>query len=256
MDEITIPLAISSDCVPLKLNWIPHGKFVMGVNAINGDDVYEEDKPEGEFEVVLSKGYWLGIHPVTQCQWKSIMGSIPSRFKGANLPVDEVSWSDAINFCDRLNAMNLPLPENYFFTLPTEAQWEYGCYGGTTNKYQLGNSVEDLSLIAWHRDNTPERSLQTVGQKMPNNWGLYDMLGNVREWCLAQLTQYPTGIKQVDWIGEADDEFSGVIRAARGGNFLTPPQSDSLTCSGRFFAITDPIIGIGFRLCLRYRDSR
>jgi len=227
----------------------------MGKRAEKLDDVYEADNPEGVFEVTFSRGFWLGVYPITQCQWHSVMESSPSKFQGVNFPVDEVSWKDAKVFCERLNARNLALPDNFVFDLPTEAQWEYACCGGTTYKYQRGNSIEDLSQVAWHRENVKQIGPQSVGQKEPNNWGLYDMLGNVAEWCLDEKGDYPVGTKQIDWIGRGNNSYTSELRAARGGNFLKPPNSQQLTCTGRFFAVTDPVMGIGFRVCLRYKET-
>ncbi|MBC7870705.1 MAG: SUMF1/EgtB/PvdO family nonheme iron enzyme, partial [Chitinophagaceae bacterium] len=124
MNDITIPLILDSGCVALKLNWIPAGRFVMGIGAIKGDDIHEANEPEGEFEVIFSRGYWLGVYPVTQCQWQAVMGTNPSHFKGANQPVETISWYDALDFCKRLDVRQLARPEDYVFSLPTEAQWE------------------------------------------------------------------------------------------------------------------------------------
>jgi formylglycine-generating enzyme required for sulfatase activity len=205
----------------------------------------------GEFEVIISRGYWLGVYPVTQCQWESVMGTNPSRFKGPNQPVAEVGWQDALDFCNRLNGSQIPIPKGYTFSLPTQAQWEYACRAGTPYRYQLGDSLEDLSRVAWHRDNISSLSTQDVGQKEPNNWGLYDMLGNVMEWCFDSPVEYPNGTTQMDWFGGSEEG----IRNLRGGSILVRPVN-SITCSGRMYSLTDPYIVSGFRLCLRYETLR
>ena len=249
MDEITLPLKLNPNCVPLKLKWIPPGRFVMGDKAgISLDDI--EDIPMGEFEVILSRGYWLGVYPVTQSQWQSVIGTNPSRFKGANQPVAEVSWQETMDFCQRLDISHIS--EGYLFSLPTEAQWEYACRAGTTYKYQLGDTLEDLSRVAWHSDNISNLSTQDVGQKAPNNWGLYDMLGNVMEWCFDSPTQYPNGTTQVDWIGGSEK----MIRNLRGGSILNKAGDNRLWCSGRMYASIEPYIVSGFRLCLRYEERQ
>lgn len=247
MDEITVPLDISSDCILLKLSWIPPGKFMMGdKEGISLNDF--EQKAMGEFEVTLSKGYWLGVYPVTQCQWQSVMHTNPSTFRNPNHPVSGVGWQDAMDFCQRLDVSRLPIPKGYSFGLPTEAQWEYACRAGTKYRYQIGNSLADLSRVAWHRDNISIFSTQEIGQKEPNNWGLYDMLGNVQEWCFDSPKQYPDGTTQVDWVGESD----GPLRNLRGGSILDKAEYNHLWCSGRMYTGMDANIVTGFRLCLRY----
>lgn len=230
MEDVTIPLNISQDCTPLILRWVTPGHFKMG--DTNGD--YEE--PMGEFEVILTKGFWLGVYPVTQCQWESVMGMNPSRFKGFNKPIESISWQDAVEFCQHLNNRAIEIPKGYAFNLPTEAQWEYACKSGKESKYQIGNKLEDLSKVAWHRENIPVPGTQEVGQKVPNNWGFYDMLGNVMEWCFDSPLDYPVGTVQTDYIGGVEREF----RNLRGGSAFTSPDSDILTCSGRMYTGTAP----------------
>lgn len=251
MEKLTIPLDIRPDCLPLQLNWIPAGRFTMGSKTGRGLDEFT-DSFMGEFKVILTKGYWLSIYPITQCQWQSVMGNNPSRFVGANLPVEMISWHDTLRFCERLHSNNyqsLKIPANYIFSLPTEAQWEYACKAGVTYKYQIGNSLKHLSQVAWHRGNIPNPSTQQVGQKKPNNWGFYDMLGNVMEWCVDSPIEYPQGTTQVDWIGQLDSKY----HVMRGGSAFTPPDDDSITCSGRSYSSATPNVFFGFRLCLRHK---
>lgn len=246
MENITIPLTTDKNCKALKLNWIEAGSFMMGKNEIITYDGFHHE-PHGEFEVTLSRGYWLGVYPVTQCQWYSMMRTNPSDFIGYNKPVTMVSWQDAIDFCNCLNKIELPdVSEGYIFNLPTEAQWEFACKAGSQNKYQIGNTLEDLSTVAWHRNNSDSVSVQDVGQKVPNNWGIYDMLGNVMEWCFDAPKEYPDETKQTDWIGEV----IGEDRNLRGGSVFTSHESDVLTCSGRMYG-WGPNNFYGFRICLR-----
>lgn len=245
VNDLTVPLNIARDCMPLTLRWVPHGKFTMG----NTDGDHEE--PMGEFEVILSKGFWLGVYPVTQCQWESVMGTNPSKFKGSNKPIESISWQDTIDFCNRLDDEVIAIPNGYAFSLPTEAQWEYACKSGAESKYQVGDKIEDLSKVAWHRANIVVPGTQDVGQKEPNNWGLYDMLGNVMEWCFDSPLDYPAGTTQNDYVGGTAQGF----RNLRGGSAFTSPDSDILTCSGRMYTGTDPNPFFGFRLCLRNTES-
>jgi len=242
---------MDSTCIPLKLKWIPPGQFTMGIGAIKGDDVWEKNEPEGEFEVVFSRGYWLGVYPVTQGQWQSVMETNPSTFKGENLPVDMIGWQDAVDFCRLLETHRVPRSDGFIFSLPTEAQWEYACLGGTTYKYQIGNSIEDLSRVAWYPDNISAFTTQPVGLKEPNNWGFYDMLGNVMEWCFDGPAEYPAGTTQVDWVG-ISEAHGDSIRSLRGGSALLGSPEDILTCTGRMATLIYPNMSYGFRLCLSY----
>jgi formylglycine-generating enzyme required for sulfatase activity len=148
---------------------------------------------------------------VTQAQWTAVMGSNPSRFTGASLPVEQVSWSEAMDFCRKLTERERAagrLPEGYEYTLPTEAQWEYACRAGTT-----GPAGGKLNEIAWYAENSANTT-HPVGQKRSNAWGLFDMHGNVWEWCRDWFGRYP-GENVTDFAGPA----SGSQRVTRGGGW-------------------------------------
>src|SRR5262249_4981511 len=119
------------------------------------------------------KSFEMGKYEVTQEQWQAVMSNNPSHFKGANLPVDTVSWNDAQEYIKRLNAQN----DGYTYRLPTEAEWEYACRAG-----RMGDYTESLDEMAWYERNSANET-HPVGQKKANGWGLYDMQGNVSEWC-------------------------------------------------------------------------
>jgi formylglycine-generating enzyme required for sulfatase activity len=253
MPKLTIPLNIPPNCTPLQLKWVASGRFRMGdPDGLNLDDVFPG--PMGEFDVIISKGFWLGIYPVTQCQWTAVMGNNPSEYVGANQPVEMISWTEVMQFCERLNKHVFPRPDNYVFTLPTEAQWEYTCRAGTNFKYQIGDALVDLSRVAWHRGNIPTLSTQPVGQKEPNHWGFYDMLGNVWEWCFDSPNEYPIGTTQVDWFSGIELSLTkNENRMLRGGCALMDPDNPALTYSYRMYGF-EPHEFFGFRLCLRYHD--
>jgi len=160
----------------MKLVYIPAGVFDMG--SADGDS---DEKPV--HKVQITKGFYMGQYEVTQAQYESVMGSNPSYFKGENNPVEEVSWEEAVAFCKKLSSR-----ENKTYRLPTEAEWEYACRAGSTTKYCFGDSESQLGDYAWN-DKNSNFSTHPVGQKQQNNWGLYDMHGNVYEWCQ-------------DWYGE------------------------------------------------------
>jgi formylglycine-generating enzyme required for sulfatase activity len=159
-------------------------------------------------EVSLSQSFWLAKTEVTQAQWEAVMGSNPSEFKGPNLPVENVSWEDAQDFIAKLNEKQI-LPQGWKFALPSEAQWEYACRAGEKGPYSGGN----LDEVGWYKDNSDSQT-HDVAKKRPNALGLYDMHGNVYEWCSDWYEDTLKG--GADPVGPA----SGVDRVFRGGSWF------------------------------------
>jgi len=156
----------------IRLRLIPAGEFDMG----------SPDNEEGRFanegpvhHVKISKPFYIGKYEVTQAQWKTVMGADnnPSNFKGDDLPVETVSWNDAQDFLKKAGDG---------LRLPTEAEWEYACRAGSKTRWYFGDNEGDLKDNAWYSDNSGNKT-HAVGQKGHNEWGLYDMHGNVWEWC-------------------------------------------------------------------------
>ena len=197
----------------LEMMPIPSGTFVMG----SPSDEQDRDSDEGpQTTVTITKPFWLGKTEVTQSQWKAVMGNTPSRRNGDDLPVESVSWNDAVAFCEKLNEMKrATLPAGYHYTLPTEAQWEYACRAGTTTRFYYGDdpSYSQLGQYAWYADNS-SRKTHPVGEKLPNGWGLHDMHGNVWEWCLDRYRDYPGGS-----VSDPQGPQSGSLRVFRGGSW-------------------------------------
>jgi len=185
---------------------IPAGKFMMGCSP--GDNQCDFDESPSH-QVEIAKSFEMGKYEVTQAQWSKVMGSNPSKFKvDDRLPVESVSWDDVQAFIARLNA----LKDGYRYRLPTEAEWEYAARAGST-----GPRYADLDAIAWYEHNSGNESFPG-GQKQPNSLGLYDMIGNVWEWCSDWYGPgYYSSSPQKDPQGPA----SGVHRVLRGGSRLS-----------------------------------
>lgn len=187
----------------IELVLIPKGSFMMGATHDGAD--------EGPVRrVTISHEFYIGKYEVTQAQWQAVMGNNPSAFKGADLPVDGVSWNDAIAFVARLNAQG----DGYTYRLPSEAEWEYAARAGTTGDY-----AGDLDAMAWY-DSNSGKTTHPVGGKQPNGFGLYDMHGNVWEWCQdwyhASNAGAPTDGSA--WLSGGEQK-ERVLRGGSWGNF-------------------------------------
>jgi len=182
--------------------WVPAGSFMMG--SMDGD--WDEQPVH---EVVLSKGFWISRYEVTQAQWERFMQSNPSKFKGANRPVEKVSWYKCQSFVSILNQQK----RNVEYSIPTEAQWEYAARGGPSSTGCTYAGGEDPHAVAWCAENC-ECTTHDVGQKKPNELGIYDMSGNVWEWTRDGRYLYSTS-KVVDPCME-NDRYG---RVCRGGGW-------------------------------------
>jgi formylglycine-generating enzyme required for sulfatase activity len=168
------------------------------------EDREARDNEKPRHQVQLTRGFWLFDTPCTQALWQAVMSKNPSFFKGEKRPVEWVSWDICQEFIAKVNDL---LP-GLRLQLPTEAQWEYACRAGTeTSRYD-----EKLDVIAWYKRNSREQTHE-VKQKLPNAWGVYDMLGNVAEWCHDGLRKYKAQL-EVDPLGPTGEN---AVRAFRGG---------------------------------------
>ncbi|WP_301911515.1 bifunctional serine/threonine-protein kinase/formylglycine-generating enzyme family protein [Odoribacter laneus] len=200
------------------------GRFQMGGTPEQGSDAYNNEKPV--HEVTLSD-YYMGKYEVRQSEWEAVMGNNPSRFKGADLPVEQVSWEDCHEFIGRLNALT-----GLSFKLPTEAQWEYAARGGNLSKGYKYSGSNNLGEVGWYWENSGDRVLtgewgwekvdrnhcrtHRVSEKQPNELGLYEMSGNVYEWCEDWYGGYSV-TSQRDPLGAT----SGSNRVYRGGGWIS-----------------------------------
>ena len=192
--------------VKLELVWCPPGTFTMGSLM-------------AERRVTLTKGFWVGKYEVTQRQWQAVMGKNPSRSKNAvpDAPVDSVSWDDCQTFLKKLNArLAGKLPEECTYRLPTEAEWEYAARGGALSKGFTYSGSDNAGEVAWYDDNSDGKT-HPVGEKKPNELGLFDMSGNVWEWCQDWYGDYLLGA-----VTDPTGPRTGQFRVCRGGgwNFI------------------------------------
>jgi formylglycine-generating enzyme required for sulfatase activity len=215
--------------IGIDMALVPAGAFQMGVNTSPGG---QEEKPV--HTVTLTRPFLLGCSEVTQAQWKAVMGTEPSWFRGDSLPVEQVSWFDAVAFCNRLSRLEgfqacyagsdstitCDFSKNGY-RLPTEAEWEYACRSGTTTDFSTGNMTNPvgclldsaLDRVGWYCGNA-DGETQKLRRKQPNAFGLYDMHGNVWEWCWDWYGAYEA-TPAADPRGPA----TGTTRVLRGGDF-------------------------------------
>jgi len=212
---------------PLRMIELPGGQLVMG-SPDSDDMAMDREKPQHRVAV---SGFRLAVTPVTAGLYNEVMQRDPVSPEEADLPVVNVNWDDAITFCNRLSER-----EGYRrcyrrrfrrwvchwradgYRLPTEAEWEYACRAGTTTRYAFGDDPAQLEHYAWFAGNAPMQA-QAVAQKRPNRWGLYDMHGNVWEWCWDWFGEYKPG----DVVNPTGPRV-GSRRVVRGGSFFYPPE--------------------------------
>ena len=225
----------------MDMLWVKPGSFEMG-SPSSEKDRFDDETPH---TVTLTQGFHLGKHEVTQSQWEKVMGSNPSEFKGADRPVEKVSWTDVTSFCGKLTASERTagrLPAGMTYQLPTEAQWEYACRAGTKTAFSFGAGLTSgqANISGGPGETT------AVGKYPANGWGFHDMHGNVLEWCADWHRDYPTGAAR-DPVGPAD----GSLRVIRGGAW-GGSAGDARSADRSWFlpAFSYNLI-LGFRLSLR-----
>ena len=202
-------LTFTANGVSFKMIFVEGGTFTMGCTSEQGSDCWDDEKPS--HSVTLSN-YYIGQTEVTQALWKAVMGSNPSNFmKGDNYPVEYVSWNECKDFVAKLNSLLSSQLGGKRFALPTEAQWEYAARGGRKSNHYKYSGSNTIGNVAWYNDNS-NSSTHPVATKSPNELGLYDMTGNVWEWCYDKYGSY-TSFSQINPQGAS----SGSFRVMRGG---------------------------------------
>lgn len=193
--------------------YIPGGTFRMGATSEQGNDAWDDEKPA---RVVTVGSYCIGRFEVTQQEWEAVMGNNPSVTKGARLPVTNVSWEDCNRFVDKLSRIT-----GKSFRLPTEAEWEFAARGRTNEMATKYSGGDNLDALAWFSGNSSNSmSPHDVGTKNPNELGLFDMSGNVREWCYDCYGSYSNIDKRTNPVAPNNSDK----RVLRGGCFFSPAR--------------------------------
>ena len=228
-------MVLTINDVEYAFRWCPPGTFMMG-SPTDEPGRARADYWETQRQVTLTRGFWMLETEVTQAMWESVMGNNPSRFRGAKLPVEMVSWNICQTYIHRLNNLGVA-PAGYRFSLPTEAQWEYACRAGTTTAFSFGGTLT--------REQANFRNNQTmeVGSFPANAWGVHDMHGNVMEWCQDRLGNFPSDAAVTDPIGT-----TGLRHVVRSGVLNSSAASRSAWRSG--YVPWELGSLVGFRLVL------
>jgi formylglycine-generating enzyme required for sulfatase activity len=255
-----------TNSIGMKLVLIPAGEFLMGTREGQGPSIGAWDNEKPQHRVRITRPFYLGVYDVTQAEYQRVTGDNPSCFSAtgdgkkqvsdddkekarvpdtSRFPVEQVSWREAVEFCRKLSAIPGEKAAGRVYCLPTESQWEYACRAGSTTDYYYGNDMFLLDAYARYIVNAGGRT-HAVGEKRANAWGLYDMHGNVMQWCQ-------------DWYGDhyyahspkedPTGPTNGTQRSYRGGCFDAPPQN--CRSASRFHYTPDARFNsLGFRVCV------
>lgn len=232
-----LPDYVELDCgksMIIKLKLIPSGEFMMGSPDGKGED---DEHPRHRVEI--TEPFYMGVYPVTQAQYEAVMGGNPSQSKGFENPVDSVSWYDANKFCEELSVQTGRKTQ-----LPSEAQWEYACRAGTTMAYSFGDDDSQLGRHAWYIGNGGGKT-HPIDKKKPNPWGLYDIHGNVCEWCADLYAGSYENVTSVD----PTEPSNGSYRVLRGGSWSSHPGYCRSAHRG-WTSLDDRYSSNGFRIVL------
>ncbi len=229
---------ILKNSIGMELKLIPPGSFTMGT----GGGVIQKGNPESPHIVEIRKAFYLGIYEVTQSQYEQVTGTNPSELVTGDHPVSNVTWTDAQKFCELLSGIAAEKAAKRSYRLPTEAEWEYACRSGTSSAFSFGKDELLIDDYAWYAGNSRGMNHPT-GQKKPNAWGLFDMHGNVLEWCEDLFAEYPSA----ELVPAPKHRLD--IRVLRGGS----SNLESIKCRSAIRSAENPTLRsnfIGFRVAI------
>jgi formylglycine-generating enzyme required for sulfatase activity len=233
----TITLDLGGD-VTMKLALIPAGKFLMGSPKTEAD---RKDSEGPQRQVTISKPFYMGVTEVTQLQYGRIVGRNPSKFKGPELPVERVSWNAASLYCAGITRLT-----GRGVRLPSEAQWEYACRAGSKTRFCFGDAEKDFAAHGWSKTNSGAKT-HPVGRKKPNAFGLYDMHGNVWEWCRDWYDEkFYAAAKDVD----PEQTKGSKYRVLRGGSWSSNLSKSRAASRYKFSPDNSFVHRIGFRVVI------
>ncbi|MFM7163856.1 MAG: formylglycine-generating enzyme family protein [Planctomycetaceae bacterium] len=221
----------------LRFSWCPAGTFRMG----SPEDSVTHMLNEHPHDVTIARGFWLQQTEVTQTQYEAVMGVNPSHFRGADHPVDSVTWDEAQEFCRRLTSLASETSSGNQYRLPTESEWEYACRAGTSGDFSFGDDQKLFPDHGWGFENSGQAT-HPVGTKQPNPWSLSDLHGNVSEWCQDLYGDYPR-----ESVTDPTGPGSGDKRVLRGGCWFHVPKY-CRSAHREAYPATTRYVGLGFRV--------
>jgi formylglycine-generating enzyme required for sulfatase activity len=259
-------LEVLENSIGMKLVKLPAGKFLRGSPV---DEVGSQDD-ECQHEVTLTRDFYIGVYEVTQSEYRRVMRENPSFFPealvypavrhpetgrlisaekreqldGDHYPADRIAWGDAVRFCEKLSQVREEARPGRVYRLPTEAEWEYACRAGSTTAFSFGSDPKLLEQFGWFADNSGQTT-HPVGERQPNAWGLYDMHGNVSEWCLDYHLKYPQ-----ESLSDPVGPPNGRRRVSRGGNWSESFASNCRSAHREAVAPGVKLRTIGFRVVM------
>ncbi len=236
-----------ANSIGMKLVPIPAGAFTMG----SPEEEVGRHPNERQHKVTISEPYYLGQFEVTQEEYEKVTGSNPSSIQGARHPVETLGWEDAVSFCNKLSELPEEKAARREYRLPTEAEWEYASRAGSETPYSFGESVKPLHEHAWFAENSQNQH-HPAGEKKPNRWGLYDMHGNVCEWCDDWYSDnYPSGAAK-----DPQGPVRGTARVIRGGSWVVANETYFRSAKRATYVPTDRSVILGFRIALNASSLR
>jgi formylglycine-generating enzyme required for sulfatase activity len=243
--EAMLKLPTLKNSIGMELKLIPPGSFTMGDSR---ERQYTHTQPNARpHAVTLTQPFFIGVTEVTNAHWHQVMGKPTSYWKEDDFPVNGCKWGEAVEFCRRLSAQPVERDARRHYRLPTEAEWEYACRAGSQTRFSFGDDASQAREYAWYGANS-EKQAHPVGCKKPNRWGLYDMHGNVFEWCGDWYGEY-TSQNQIDPTGP-NEGFARVFRGgfwewAVCGSAYRPGTDQSPSMYGR----------LGLRVVMQYSEA-